>query len=204
MRELRRWKRLWRRSLTRSHKWTSLGAPISCWNSTASALQPEEITSKGTRVSCVYYQKKCPIRKKSVNLFNDPLIYIYIYNIYIYIYLYIYIYIYIYIIKVWRTRHAGHCCRSRDELISDVLLWTPMAEQKQGEQLEPRYNSSVRIRYVALRTNQKQWTTGWNGKRGSGMSMLVVRQDDLYIYIYIYWSDDCINETVNQQVWMLS
>ena len=25
----------------------------------------------------------------------------------------------------WRTRHAGHCWRSRDELISDVLLWTP-------------------------------------------------------------------------------
>ena len=23
------------------------------------------------------------------------------------------------------ARHAGHCCRSRDELISDVLLWTP-------------------------------------------------------------------------------
>ena len=23
------------------------------------------------------------------------------------------------------TRHAGHCCRSKDELISDVLLWTP-------------------------------------------------------------------------------
>ena len=28
-------------------------------------------------------------------------------------------------IKVWQTRHAGHCWRSRDELISDVLLWTP-------------------------------------------------------------------------------
>ena len=28
-------------------------------------------------------------------------------------------------IKVRRTRHAGHCWRSRDELISDVLLWTP-------------------------------------------------------------------------------
>ena len=27
-------------------------------------------------------------------------------------------------IKVRRTRHAGHCWRSRDELISDVLLWT--------------------------------------------------------------------------------
>ena len=28
-------------------------------------------------------------------------------------------------IKVWRTRHAGHCWRSRDELINDVLQWTP-------------------------------------------------------------------------------
>ena len=28
-------------------------------------------------------------------------------------------------IQVRRTRHAGHCRRSRDELISDVLLWTP-------------------------------------------------------------------------------
>ena len=28
-------------------------------------------------------------------------------------------------IQVRRTGHAGHCWRSRDELISDVLLWTP-------------------------------------------------------------------------------
>ena len=27
--------------------------------------------------------------------------------------------------QVRQTRHAGHCWRSRDELISDVLLWTP-------------------------------------------------------------------------------
>ena len=27
-------------------------------------------------------------------------------------------------IKIRRTRHAGHCWRSRDELISDVRLWT--------------------------------------------------------------------------------
>ena len=55
MKQLRRWKRLWRRSLTRSHKRTSIGPSRSCWNGT-SALQPVEITSKGTRVSCVYYQ----------------------------------------------------------------------------------------------------------------------------------------------------
>ena len=28
-------------------------------------------------------------------------------------------------IQVSRTRHAGHCWRSRDKLISDVLLWIP-------------------------------------------------------------------------------
>ena len=40
------------------------------------------------------------------------------------------------IIQVRRTRHAGHCWKSKDELISDVLLWTPhMAKQKQDDQL---------------------------------------------------------------------
>ena len=28
-------------------------------------------------------------------------------------------------IQVRRTRHAGHCWRSRDELIRDILLWIP-------------------------------------------------------------------------------
>ena len=37
-------------------KKTSMGPSRSCWNGKISALQPEEITSKGTRVSYVYYQ----------------------------------------------------------------------------------------------------------------------------------------------------
>ena len=56
MRQLRRWKRLWRMALTRSHKRTSMGPSRSYWNGTTSALQQEEITSKRTRVSCLYYQ----------------------------------------------------------------------------------------------------------------------------------------------------
>ena len=56
MRQLRRWKRLWRRWLIRSDKRTSMGPSRSCWNGTTSALQPEEITSKGTIVSREYYQ----------------------------------------------------------------------------------------------------------------------------------------------------
>ena len=30
---------------------------------------------------------------------------------------------------IQRTRHAGHCRRTKDELISDVLLWTPTYSQ---------------------------------------------------------------------------
>ena len=56
MRRLRRWKSLWRRSLTRLHKRTSMGPSRSCWNVTTNSLQPEEITSTGTRVSCLRYQ----------------------------------------------------------------------------------------------------------------------------------------------------
>ena len=32
-------------------------------------------------------------------------------------------------IQVRRTRHAGHCWRRKDELISDVLLWSPAYDQ---------------------------------------------------------------------------
>ena len=32
-------------------------------------------------------------------------------------------------IQVRRTRHAGHCWRSKDEFISDIFLWTPSHQQ---------------------------------------------------------------------------
>ena len=36
-------------------------------------------------------------------------------------------------IQARRTRHAGHCWRSKDELISDVLQWTPAYGQAKAE-----------------------------------------------------------------------
>ena len=82
-------------------------------------------------------------------------------------------------IQVRRTRHAGHCWRSKDELISDVLLWTPhMANQKQDDQLEHTYSSYVRTRDVTLKTSQKRWMIGRSSERGSGISVLAGRHDD--------------------------
>ena len=42
-------------------------------------------------------------------------------------------------IQVRRTRHAGHCWRSKDELLSDVLLWTPTYGQAKAGQPAQTY-----------------------------------------------------------------
>ena len=82
-------------------------------------------------------------------------------------------------IQVRRTRHAGQCWRSRDELISDELLRTPhMAGQKQDNLLEHTFSSYVRIRDVALKIYQKRWTIGRSGERESGISVPAARHDD--------------------------
>ncbi len=46
-----------------------------------------------------------------------------------------------------------------------------MDEQRQDDQLEPIYSSSVPIRDVALKTCQKQWTIERGGEKGSGISV---------------------------------
>ena len=81
-------------------------------------------------------------------------------------------------IQVRRTRHAGHCWRSRDELINDVHLWTPTySRAKAGKPARTyihtymhTYSSYVRIRDVALKTCRRRWTIGRSGERGSGIS----------------------------------
>ena len=55
-----------------------------------------------------------------------------------------------------------------------------MDEQRQDDQLEPIYNSSVLIQDIALKTSREQWTIEKGGERGSGRSMLAVRHDDDY------------------------
>ena len=91
-------------------------------------------------------------------------------------------------IEVRWTRHAGHSWRSRDELIRDVLLWTPhMAGQKQDDKHEHTYSSYVRIRDAALKTCQRRWTIERSGERGSGISVLPARHDD---------DDDLLTEVV--------
>ena len=70
-------------------------------------------------------------------------------------------------IQIRRTRHAGHCWRSRNELISDVFPWTPSHGWAKGrDQLEPTYSSSVPIRDVTLKPCRKHWTINGVAREG--------------------------------------
>ena len=99
-------------------------------------------------------------------------------------------------IKVRWSRHTGHCWRSGDELISDVLLWTPSHGQVRARR-PARTNIQQLCEDVAQRTCQKWWTIGRSGEKGSGISVLVAWQDDdlslysfsfLSFYLPFHWS----------------
>ena len=101
-------------------------------------------------------------------------------------------------IQVRRTRHAGHCWRSRDELIRDVLLWIPThGRAKAGrpartyiqqlcedtgccpEDLPEDLPFSSLIFHIYLHfINVTTILIGRSGERGSGISVLPARYDD--------------------------
>ena len=66
-------------------------------------------------------------------------------------------------IKVRRTRYAGHCWRSRYELISDVLLWTPSHGRAKTGRPARTYIQQL------LKTYQKQWTIEKGGSNSKNM-----------------------------------
>ena len=54
-----------------------------------------------------------------------------------------------------------------------------MAAQKQDDQHERTFSSYVRIQVVVLKTCLGRWTIGRSGERGSGISVLPARYDDV-------------------------
>ena len=58
-----------------------------------------------------------------------------------------------------------------------------MNEQRQVDQLEPIYNSSVPIQDFALKTSRERWTIEKGGEKGSGRSAL---RRDMMMMMMIY------------------
>ena len=64
-----------------------------------------------------------------------------------------------------RTRHAGHCWGSKDEIVSDLLMWNPAYGQSKAGRPARTYSSYVMIRDVTLKTCQRRWMIGRRGER---------------------------------------
>ena len=104
-------------------------------------------------------------------------------------------------IQVRRTRHAGHCWRSKERSHVIYSYGPPYkAGEKQDGQNEHTFSSYVRIRDIALKTCQRRWTIGKSGERGSAISVLVARQDNDDIYILFFKQELC--HSLSLDVWV--
>ena len=101
------------------------------------------------------------------------------------------------IIKVRRTRYAGHCWRSREELISDALLCTlSHGQAKAGQPAQTYMQQLCEDMWCSPEDLPAAINDREVGERGSGISVLVAWQDDemihfilfllFYSFIYIY------------------
>ena len=97
-------------------------------------------------------------------------------------------------IQIRRIRRAGHCWRSRDELISDVLLWTPShGRAKPGRpartyimQLCEDTGCSPEDLPEAM-NDRERWQEKVRDIHADGMTWWWW-YIYIYIYIYIYWA----------------
>ena len=110
-------------------------------------------------------------------------------------------------IQVKRTRHAWHCRRSRDELISDVLLSTPTYGQAKAgrpprtyiQQLCGDTGCSPEDQPEAMNDREK-WRKRVRDIRARGMTWWYI-----YIYIYIYMrACVCNRESNSEKSFLLS
>ena len=118
-------------------------------------------------------------------------------------------------IKIRRTRYAAHCWKSRDELINDVLLWTPSHGRAKAEWPARTYVQELcEDTGCSPGTYRKRWTIGRGGERGSGISVLMARQDDDEDEIFLVYCvrRNCLNNCfflcafswcINYFLWLL-
>ena len=92
-------------------------------------------------------------------------------------------------IKVRRTRHAGDCWRSKDELISNILSWTSSHGRAKVEQPAKTYiqqlsgNTGCSLVNISGAMDEEM-----GGERVLGRSVQAAwhdYDDNIYIYIYI-------------------
>ena len=93
-------------------------------------------------------------------------------------------------IKIRWTRHAGHCWRSRDKLISNVPLWTPSHGRAKARQLARTYIEQLCANTVC---SPEDLLEAMDNREGWRERVRDIHADvatwwwwDIYTHIYIY------------------
>ena len=79
-------------------------------------------------------------------------------------------------IQVRRTRHTGHCWRSRNELISDVLLWTPSYGRAKVERPARTYIQQL---YASTGSSLEDLLEGMGDREGWRERVREIHTDDM-------------------------
>ena len=99
-----------------------------------------------------------------------------------------------------RTRHAGHCWRSKDELLSDVLLWTPTYGQAKTGRPARTYIQQLCEDKVCspedLPEAKNDWEKWWERVRdiragGKTMMMMMMKYIHWFYLNIIHAHDKC-------------
>ena len=123
-------------------------------------------------------------------------------------------------IQVRRTRHAGYCWRSRDELLSDVLQWTPTYDWAKAERpartyiqqlcedtgcrpedlpeaMNDREKGQERVRDIhACGTIWWWWWWWWNGCKHSTQRLMTLFNYILFLFLYtVIWFELFLSST---------
>ena len=94
-------------------------------------------------------------------------------------------------IQLRRARHAGHCLRSKEKLISDVLLWTPT--QPFTSHLTNHPNKTNKICGTLLEKQGRPHVMLFYGPLHMDVPVLADQQE--LIYISSVWTQDIVWKT---------
>ena len=96
-------------------------------------------------------------------------------------------------IQVRRTRHAGHCWRSRDELIRDVLLWIPTHGRAKAGRPARTYIQQLcedtgccPEDLPRAMNDREEWRDKGQGYPCCQHDMMMMIYIYIYIYMYVY------------------
>ena len=88
-------------------------------------------------------------------------------------------------IQIRGISHAGHCWRSKDELISDILAWIPSHGQAKIGRPARNYIQQLNADTVYSREDLPRGMDETHVKRGSGRSMMMMKRGQLTVLTHI-------------------